>query len=401
AGEDRPGPGRAHAGGLERPGPFPLVMDERPGAPGCDRRAARRSRDRAGPCSSDPQQRGPAPGPAAEPGRPGSAGPGCRSGGGLYRGGGSRRASACCADGHRAAPLPLGGAPRPDRCDHRATRLLLPPLGERGAGHVSHGRPAPGWRRDPARDPRGRARHGPPAARGRPALHRCLCRIGRCPMNSFLGMDTAQVRAHVIRLRTASTEVHALRDHVTTALASTRWRGPDAQRFSDRWEQVATTGLGGLCQDLAALSDRIAGEAEEQDAASARGDRREPGPSPAPAPSETDDGSTYLHRDAPWVPDWLEGPLEGAASDLAGVVSEGIGRGVDAGMGGIAWAAGRLRLDTDGLEQIRGDLGHLGGLLGDWATGERVPTIAELGASALLAAGSAAIAPVELFTDTG
>src|SRR5699024_1084425 len=133
----------------------------------------------------------------------------------------------------------------------------------------------------------------------------------------------------------------------------------------------ATTGLGGLCQDLAALSDRIAGEAEEQDAASARGDRREPGPSPAPAPSETDDGSTYLHRDAPWVPDWLEGPLEGAASDLAGVVSEGIGRGVDAGMGGIAWAAGRLRLDTDGLEQIRGDLGHLGGLLGDWATGER------------------------------
>lgn len=220
-------------------------------------------------------------------------------------------------------------------------------------------------------------------------------------MNSFLGMDTAQVRAHVIRLRTASTEVHALRDHVTTALASTRWRGPDAQRFSDRWEQVATTGLGGLCQDLAALSDRIAGEAEEQDAASARGDRREPGPSPAPAPSETDDGSTYLHRDAPWVPDWLEGPLEGAASDLAGVVSEGIGRGVDAGMGGIAWAAGRLRLDTDGLEQIRGDLGHLGGLLGDWATGERVPTIAELGASALLAAGSAAIAPVELFTDTG
>src|SRR5690625_2088677 len=137
-------------------------------------------------------------------------------------------------------------------------------------------------------------------------------------MSSFLGMDTAQVRIHVDRLRAASTEVQALRDRVTVTVAGARWQGPDAQQFTDRWEQVAAVGLGGLCQDLTALSDRIAGEAQEQDAASARGDRREPGPSPAPAPSGTDDGSTYLHRDAPWVPGWREGPLEGAAAGPGG-----------------------------------------------------------------------------------
>jgi len=222
-------------------------------------------------------------------------------------------------------------------------------------------------------------------------------------MSSFLGMDTAQVRIHVDRLRAASTEVQALRDRVTVTVAGTRWQGPDAQQFTDRWEQVAAVGLGGLCQDLTALSDRIAGEAQEQDAASARAGRRESAPAPSSTLPGTDagDGPGRLHRDAPWIPDWLEGPLQRAASDLAGAVSEGIGRGADMGMDGIVWATERLRPETDGIEQARGDLGHLGGLLGDWATGERVPTIAELGASALLAAGSAAIAPVELFTDTG
>lgn len=227
-------------------------------------------------------------------------------------------------------------------------------------------------------------------------------------MNSFLGMDTAQVRAHSHRLRSASDDVEGLRDRLTTMVTGTDWQGPDAQQFRARFDDVSTAHFTGLCQELTALSERVAGEAAEQDAASrtaeldaAAGGGAGAGGRRSPTPGSAGDGSGYLDRDRPWIPNWLEDPLEAAVSDLAGLVSEGIGRGFDTGMDGITWAAGRVGLDTDGLDQARGDLRHLGELLDDWATGERVPTIAELGASALLAVGSAAIAPVELFTDTG
>lgn len=221
-------------------------------------------------------------------------------------------------------------------------------------------------------------------------------------MSTFLGMDTAQVRTHADRLRTATGEVEQLRERLTTTVTGTDWLGPDAEEFHVRWEEVAATRLPALCQDLTALSDRAIGEAAQQDAASDGNSGAEAIHSRAPEGREAGrDGSGYLDRDTPWIPDWIEDPAEGAMSDLAALVSDGIGWGFDTGLDGATWAAERLGLDTDGLEQAHGDLGHLGGLLGDWATGERVPTIAELGASALLATGSAAITPVELFTDTG
>lgn len=243
-------------------------------------------------------------------------------------------------------------------------------------------------------------------------------------MTAFWGMDPGQVRGQGDSLRTASGEVATLNDRLQAAIGAATWDGADAEQFRSRWSELSSSRLSQLCEELSALSDELTAEVEQQETASApesgagegehaadgddrgsgfvggtgaggdgRGDGRDRG--------SAGDGSGYLDRDNPWIPNWMENPVEGAASDLTGIVSDGIGWGFETGMDGLTWTADRLGMDTDGIEQTREDAGHLGGLLEDWATGERVPTIAELGASALLAAGSTAIAPVELFTDTG
>lgn len=238
-------------------------------------------------------------------------------------------------------------------------------------------------------------------------------------MIGFWGMDTAQAVDHGDRLDGASGDLTSLDERLGSAVSTARWTGPDAEEFRRRWNDLSSSSLRTLREELSALSRALADEAAEQEAASAPGNgrhrtssadgtdapggdgRHDDGRGRGGAGRGEGDGSGYLDRNAPWVPDWLERPAEDAASDLAGMVSDGIGWGFETGMNGLTWAADGLGLDTDGLEQSRGDLGHLGGLLEDWATGERVPTIAELGASALLAGGSAAISPIELFTDTG
>lgn len=227
-------------------------------------------------------------------------------------------------------------------------------------------------------------------------------------MTGFQGMDTEQARAHGERLGTASSEITELRGRLDTTVAAAPWSGPDADLLREQWGRLAATEFGPLCTELTALSRALAGEADHQDLVSGADEQRsEPG---SGEPTQGDggtgrsgiaDGSGYRSTDTPWLPDWLEDPVEHAASDLAGLVSDGIGWGYDLGMDGLTWAADGLGLDTDGLAQSREDVEHFGGLLEDWATGERVPTIAELGASALLATGSTVIAPVELFTDTG
>ena len=217
-------------------------------------------------------------------------------------------------------------------------------------------------------------------------------------MTGFWGMDTQQARAHGGRLGSVSGDVAQLRARLDSVVGSTEWVGPDAEDFRRRWDELATTRITALCEELATLSGGLAAEADQQEAASGAGSADSGGSAPG---HDGRDGSGYLDRDNPWIPNWLENPVEGAMSDLAGLASDGIGWGFDRGMDGLTWAADRLGLDTDGLDQARGDIGHLGGHLEDWATGERVPTIAELGASALLATGSTATAPIELFTDTG
>lgn len=222
-------------------------------------------------------------------------------------------------------------------------------------------------------------------------------------MSTFLGMDTEQVRSHADRLRTAGGAVADIRAQLHLCIRSVTWSGPDAEEFRGHWEHLATDRLTVLCGELATLSDRTVAEAEQQELASGTDGGSDPDGSHGPSVTDdgSRDGSGYLDRDHPWIPGWLEDPVERTGSDLAALVSEGIGWSVDTGLDGIVWAADRLGLETDGVELVRGDVSHLGGLMEDWATGERVPTLAELASSTLLAGGSTAVAPIELFTDSG
>lgn len=216
-------------------------------------------------------------------------------------------------------------------------------------------------------------------------------------MTAFWGMDTGQARSHADRIEAAVESLAGLREHLDAVVESTAWEGPDAAAFRGRWSSLATTRITAVCEGLTGRSDMISAEADAQDSASdPNSSASGPGGRGASA-----DGSGYRDRDDPRIPNWLENPMERAMSDLAGLVSDRIGWGFETAMDGMIGTADGLGLDPDGLGRFRDDAGHLGGLLGNWATGERVPTIAELAASALLVGGTAVSAPVELFTDTG
>lgn len=224
-------------------------------------------------------------------------------------------------------------------------------------------------------------------------------------MSSFWGMAPQQARDHGQRVMRAAGALERLRDRVDCAVHAVAWTGEDAETFQASWESVAARDLADAQRTLRRYALELYVHAAEQEAASdptgAMSSQSPRGATDRGTIGPGRDGSGYLDRDNPWIPNWLEAPAEGAMSHLAGLVSDGIGWGADALLGGLVWSAGTLGWDPDGIEQARGDLEHLGGLLKDTATGERMPTISELGASAILAGGSMALAPVELVTDTG
>ncbi|MFC0675567.1 hypothetical protein [Brachybacterium hainanense] len=222
-------------------------------------------------------------------------------------------------------------------------------------------------------------------------------------MSAFCGMDTAQARDHAQRLRTASGAVEDLRSRLDPAIRSATWTGPDAEEFRRRWTELSSGPLGTAVQNLAVHGDRLLGQADQQDVTSdADGTEHGPpgNPSTLPAADAGDSHLGYLRDDDPWLPDWLEGPLENGMAHLAGTASDLIGWGVDAGIDALEGGLGLFGVNTDGIAQFQRDAGHLGGVLEDWATGRRVPTVAELGASSLLAAGSGLIGLYEAATGT-
>ncbi|MGO1284372.1 MAG: WXG100 family type VII secretion target [Brachybacterium sp.] len=211
-------------------------------------------------------------------------------------------------------------------------------------------------------------------------------------MNSFWGVDTAQLRGHAERLRTASDEVEDLTARLGAMVQGTPWTGSDAEAFRARWTELAASQLEEVCGELLALGGDVLDEADQQDVASrADGASADPDVS-AIQPAEASETSVgYLQEDHPWIPNWLENPIEDAASGLAGMVSDGIGRSFTTGMGVLEGGLDRLGVNMDGFAQFQRDAGHFGEILEDWATGERVPTIAEVSAAGLLALGSAGV----------
>lgn len=236
-------------------------------------------------------------------------------------------------------------------------------------------------------------------------------------MNAFWGMDPAQVRGHAERLRTASGEVAAVTARLGAAVNGTAWTGPDAAQFRHRWRSGAAQRLEEVRSELLALGNGAHGEAEEQDAASTPYGSGAGSAGTADAAGEEIDGTTaradgsgsssssghgarngYLHENNPWIPDWLEHPAEDLLSTFAGTASDAVGRGVDTGIDVLEDGLGLFGVSTAGLSQFQRDAGHFGGILEDWATGERVPTIAEVGAAGLLAAGSGGVGVWEAVT---
>lgn len=230
-------------------------------------------------------------------------------------------------------------------------------------------------------------------------------------MSAFWGMDPAQVRAHAERLRTASGQVEAVTARLGAAVDGAAWTGADAEQFRHRWQNGAAQHLQTLSTELLALGDGACGEAEQQDAASSPHGRGSDGAGAEGAAGEEHRGTRapadgsgagarggYLHEDNPWIPDWLEGPAEDRLSAFAGTASEAIGQGFDTGFDMLEDGLDRFGVSTAGLAQFQRDAGHFGEILGDWATGERVPTIAELGAAGLLAAGSGGVGMWEAVT---
>ena len=229
-------------------------------------------------------------------------------------------------------------------------------------------------------------------------------------MSAFHGMDTLQVRDHARRLQQRSGDLLELRGRLEATVRSATWEGRDAAAFRTGWEQLAGSHLEALGAELTALGDRVVAEADAQDEASAGGQggdgsggRDGGGQDPdgsglPPATTGEGTGRGYLHEDNPWLPDGLEHAAESWDSGLAGTASDALGRGLDGGIDVLESGLGGLGVETGGIAQCQRDADHLGGVGEDWATGERVPTVAELGAAALLTAGSAGVGVYEAVT---
>jgi hypothetical protein len=224
-------------------------------------------------------------------------------------------------------------------------------------------------------------------------------------VSGFCGMDTAQVRAHARRLRGAADLLEACRRRLDASVTGTAWSGPDAEAFRLRWTELSGGALRAVSADLASQGEVAGAQADDQDAAScAEGGPGAPGaPAPVPGTGIPDAPSTpmrhgYLQDDDPLLADWLEDPAERVLSATAGAVSDRIGRGWDSGLDLLERGLDLAGRRSDAIGQLRRDGGSFGAILEQWATGERVPTSAEIGASGLVTIGSAGAVVLEAGT---
>ena len=225
------------------------------------------------------------------------------------------------------------------------------------------------------------------------------------------GMDTGAGRDQAARFLQAADALTDMRDQLAGTVAATHWQGPDADRFRTEWMGLAATTFAIVIAQLQREGHQLRAEADEQDAASAADAaasaaalRAMTGEAYGPELIDAFEFLTALapgdvmHPSMATGPVPLRDPLGVARSELARAASEAIGWGFDTVMDGVADGLGAFGVRTDGIEQFHRDAAHMGEILGDWATGEQVPTIAQLGASGVVAAGSGAVAGIEAAT---
>ncbi len=220
-------------------------------------------------------------------------------------------------------------------------------------------------------------------------------------MSGFLGMDPEQARDHAERMRTEGERVTNLSERLTTAVNSAQWVGHDADSFRDQWKTLSQQRIGTMIEQIQTLAGELEGQADQQDVTSAR-DGSESGPaekeSTLPPGQSESNGAGYRHTDNPWIPNWLENPVEDLFSSGASVASDLIGNVFDKGMDFGIGLGEKLGINTEGLKQFQRDAEHFGGMLEDWATGERVPAVSELIAGGLLTTGSLGVGLYEAVT---
>lgn len=223
-------------------------------------------------------------------------------------------------------------------------------------------------------------------------------------MDGFVGMDTAAVLQLAAAITRAQGRLAELSGRLGSQVGSMPWQGADADAVRARWRGGVQLPLQAATLAMAGSARTLRGQVAQQDAASAAMVTVlpvAPPPSPVPrlvggtAPAER---SGYLHRNTPWLPDAVEGPVEllahGAATDVLGDVR----RADSLALLGLEQAGGRLGLQTAGLGQLRRDLDSFSGHAQELMAGERSPAVAELAAGGLLVGGSAAVGAYELAT---
>lgn len=236
-------------------------------------------------------------------------------------------------------------------------------------------------------------------------------------MTGFCGMDTAQVRVHAEELRGAADRLEAWQVRLDAAVARTAWSGPDAEAFRSLWARLSLDAFRAASAALASRGEEAAAQADDQDAASSAqggGDGAggaEPGAVGVCAPGasgpvsgipdapSSDMRQGYLRDDNPFIADWLEHPGEQLLSGTAHSVSDAIGQGWGSGLDVLEWGLDRSGRRSDAVGQLRRDGDRFGGILEDWAAGERAPTYAELGASGIVTLGSAGAVTFEASPD--
>lgn len=211
-------------------------------------------------------------------------------------------------------------------------------------------------------------------------------------MSDFLGMDPDEVRRVAGTCRGTAPRITDLHDHLASLVGGLDWHGADAEALRAQWDTDASGPLQDLAARLGERADDLDAQADQQDVTSSS-----QAPDAGPAENDStlpqqpggDMSYGYQHEDNPWIPNWLEDPVEDLASGIAQDVSDALGWGEDLVFDGAQWLGDQLGWDTSGIDQLRQDSDHLRGMVTDWATGERVPTIAELLSATAVTGGSA------------
>lgn len=211
------------------------------------------------------------------------------------------------------------------------------------------------------------------------------------------GADPEQLRSLSNTVARAADQLTQIASQISSQLSSTRWQGPDADRFRAQWNSSSMKSLRSTAQGLQTASAALQRNAQEQDEASAAG-----GGSIAAAGTHTaDPGTPSVTEDGIYDGLSIASGTNGVVDDLKTFHNATVGLDDAApGLGSTLLGSGAVALDAkdlqgrwQGIED--GNMGDfLGGLVdvgaGAIAVGSMVVpeaavplSLADLGATAL------------------